>query len=302
METLANKNAETLAIKEQNELLGFKTGGIKPLLRCSITIMNDKPSVLGSLLEREGCVSVKGVLSENVANELLRFIDEESCRCKDDVSSGKVDFDSRFGGVNCRGLDGLFGRRQDLFLPMTSAIVYKGVQEVIRCLSPLLCSTVTLDGMIHEVSSIVADPGAPRQCIHTDTIVLPCPQYPTASMEPLYTIFVALHDIEDAMGHTTFLPRTHTPQAHLLWNTDQRQKERFLESSNVVQSGLKKGDVSIFDSRVLHCGGANVSSKRRVLFYITLSKQAQWPLANGLHGSNSIRQEDKGKYRVRDFM
>ena len=43
-----------------------------------------------------------------------------------------------------------------------------------------------------QVSSLVAGPGSPRQCIHADTIVLPCPQFPNVSMEPLYTFFIAL--------------------------------------------------------------------------------------------------------------
>jgi hypothetical protein len=49
----------------------------------------------------------------------------------------------------------------------------------------------------------------------------------------------------------------------------------------------------------LHCGDANSSDKRRVLFYFTLSKQADWPLPNGLHGSNSIIAADKGKWKVK---
>jgi hypothetical protein len=40
-------------------------------------------------------------------------------------------------------------------------------------------------------------------------------------MAPLYTFFIALQDVEDNMGHTTFIPRTHTPDAHLLWNLGQ---------------------------------------------------------------------------------
>jgi hypothetical protein len=35
-----------------------------------------------------------------------------------------------------------------------------------------------------------------------------------------------------------------------------------------------------------------------VLFYFTLSEQADWPLPNGLHGSNSILAADKGKWTV----
>jgi len=42
--------------------------------------------------------------------------------------------------------------------------------------------------------------GSPRQCIHADTIYLPCPQYPDVHMEPLYTFFVALQDVTDEMG------------------------------------------------------------------------------------------------------
>ena len=121
-------------------------------------------------------------------------------------------------------------------------------------------------------------------------------------MEPLYTFFIALQDVEDDMGHTTFLPRTQTPDAHLLWNRDQKQKERLIASLPAVQSGLKKGDVVIFDSRALHCGGANDSNKRRVLFYFTLSAQKNWPLPNGLHGSNSIRKEDLLKWNLPDLL
>lgn len=29
------------------------------------------------------------------------------------------------------------------------------------------------------------------------------------------------------------------------------------------------GDVALFDSRLLHCGGANVSPRRRILFYVS---------------------------------
>jgi Na+-translocating ferredoxin:NAD+ oxidoreductase RnfC subunit len=47
--------------------------------------------------------------------------------------------------------------------------------EAIANLAPLLERTVTFEGTVHELSSLVADPGAPRQCIHADTSVLPKP-------------------------------------------------------------------------------------------------------------------------------
>jgi len=66
-----------------------------------------------------------------------------------------------------------------------------GMQEAVRRLGPLLEAAVTRQGMVHEVSSIVSDPGSPRQCVHADTIYMPCRQYPV-DMAPLYTFFIAL--------------------------------------------------------------------------------------------------------------
>jgi ectoine hydroxylase-related dioxygenase (phytanoyl-CoA dioxygenase family) len=242
-------------------------------------------------------------LSHNTCDALLRFINAENDAAKLQVTDNAVPFDDRFGGVNCRGQNnGVFGYRQDMFLPMSAEVVRTAMSEAVTALSPLLLETVTAEGMVHEFSSFVADPGAPRQCIHADTIVLPCPQYPDASMEPLYTIFIALQDIDEDMGHTQFLPQTHTPEAHVLWNVDQRKKEQFLLKQSVVQSSLKKGDVSIFDSRLLHCGCANTSAKRRVLAYCTVSKQQRWPLPDGLHGSNSVRKEDRWKFQIKDLL
>jgi len=302
MDKLAAANAEALARKEGQQILGKETGGVKALLRCKLDIMKDKPAVLGRLLEREGCVSLVKVISDDTADELRAFINDESDRVKKEVEQGRTDFNSRFGGVNCRGLTGMFGQRQDFFLPLSNSIVRKALKEVMTNILPLLKETVTLEGRIHEISCLIADNGAPRQNIHADTIYLPCPQYPNAFMEPMYTFFVALQDIDDDMGHTEFLPQTHTKEIHLLWNVDQNQKEMLLKKRQVVQSGLKKGDVSVFDSRILHCGQSNSSNKRRILFYFTLSKSLFWPLPNGNHGSNSILVEDRYRYQVKDIV
>ena len=71
-------------------------------------------------------------------------------------------------------------------------------------------------------------------------------------MEPLYTCFIALQDVDDDMGHTLFLPQTHTD--HTLWNVRRQDQETYISSRKAVQSNLQTGDVAIFDSRVLHCG------------------------------------------------
>lgn len=302
MEKLSAINAELLAKREGAELVGIKTGGVDLMVNCPLKLINTKASAAAKLLERDGCISVPNILSSTTADRLLDYINEENERAKAEVLENKVPFDFRFGGVNCRGLNGPFGQRQDMFLPLSQDIVREVLAEAAGSLWPLLLETVTAEARLHELSCLVADPGSPRQCVHADTIVLPCPQYPEVHMAPLYTFFVALQDVSFEMGPTVFLPQTHTPEAHLLWNTGQKQKELFISSRKAVRSDLKKGGVAIFDSRILHCGSANSSDKRRVLFYFTLSKQQDWPLPGGLHGSNSMRSEDRWRWQIKDVM
>lgn len=98
-----------------------------------------------------------------------------------------------------------------------------------------------------------------------------------------------------------FLPYTHTADAHLLWNAagkSERMKERFISLQPAMQSALATGDTAVFDSRLLHCGCANESQKPRALFYVTFSRDAEWPLPDGLHGSNSIRAEDLRRWTL----
>jgi hypothetical protein len=303
METASAANAEALARREGRDLVG-KTGGVQPLQAVPCSLTQRKPDTVANVLAKMGCLGIEEVLSPATAATLLTFIVEENARSQADVLAERQPFDDRFGGVNCRGMSGPFGQRQDLFMPMDAPQVRTAVAEIVRNLSPFLRELVGGEAMLHEVSSLVAEPGSPRQCVHADTIVLPCPQYPDVSMEPLYTFFVALQDVEDDMGHTQFLPYTHTPTAHELWNAagrSERLKERFIAAQPAVQSGLRTGDAAVFDSRVLHCGCANDSAKRRVLFYITLSAAQRWPLPDGLHGSNSVRREDRWRWRLPDL-
>ena len=70
------------------------------------------------------------------------------------------------------------------------------------------------------------------------------------------------------MGATIFLPKTNTEKCHSL-HKDVSTKDDFLSNCEYRQSLLNKGDVAIMDSRLLHCGDSNYSS-RRVLLYFTL--------------------------------
>ena len=304
MDAAAAANAEALARREGKELVG-KTRGLKTLTAVPQTLLERKPEACASVLSGQGCLGVTEALTESTAAALLSYVEAENARCQSAVLDGLVAFDARFGGVNCRGLSGgPFGQRQDLWLPLSAPAVRLAARELARNLKSLLRAVAGDQVTLHEISSIVAEPGAPRQCVHADTIVLPCPQYPNVSMAPLWTFFVALQNVEDGMGHTQFLPYTHTPDAHVLWNAaarNERLKDRFIAAQPAMQSALRVGDAAAFDSRLLHCGCANESQKRRVLFYLTFSRDADWPLPDGLHGSNSIRAEDKGRWTLQQL-
>lgn len=300
MDNMAAVNAEMLAMREEKEL-GKTNGGVGTLTKCSLSTLQSKSTAVSRLLELEGALQISKVLSAQTCTTLLEFINLENQRVEERCEQG-YPAELLFGGVNCRGdRKKKYGQRRDLFLPMSDPIIRSAVSEAMINLKPMLLHAVGPNAMLHEISSVISDPGAPRQCIHADTIVLPCLQYPDAIMEPLYTCFIALQDVEETMGHTVYIPKTHTPAAHTLWNACERSegnKMKFLASQKVVQSNLQTGDCSIFDSRVLHCGRENSSLKRRVLFYVTLSRQQNWPLPNGLHGSNSVREEDRWKYTL----
>jgi ectoine hydroxylase-related dioxygenase (phytanoyl-CoA dioxygenase family) len=133
--------------------------------------------------------------------------------------------------------------------------------------------------------------------VHCDTPYL-------EQVAPLYTFFVALQDVESNMSHTTFLPRTHCRAAHDLFNAGPRQKAQLIAASPAVQSGLAKGDVAIFDSRVLHCGGENSSVDRRsVLFYfIFTAGDTRVFNPNPSRGAGSIRSQDRFQISLRSLL
>ena len=173
-------------------------------------------------------------------------------------------------------------------------VVQRALHEVVRNLLPLLqemegmCST----GILHELSCFVSDPGSPAQCVHCDTPWLP-------NVDPLYTIFVALQDVDDDMGHTTYLPGTHTELAHSIFNGPTKQKNEMVANARCTRSNLKIGDAAIFDSRVLHLGGANTSKKRRILFYTTFTAGDVVKYnPNPSRGMGSIRREDQLRYSL----
>ena len=200
-----------LAIKEGKELIGTE----KDLYAVNCAVLQDKAVPSAQLLKKLGCLCIRGALSKSKGSELLNHINDLSKTMKAEVRAGKAPFEERFGGVNCRGLAGdEFGQRQDMWLPVSDSTVRSALEEVVSNLSPLLSNIMGTEAFLHELSCLVADGGAPRQWIHADTIFLPCPQYPDVKMEPLYTFFIALQDVEVLLIFVTEILRYIHPFVH----------------------------------------------------------------------------------------
>ena len=138
------------------------------------------------------------------------------------------------------------------------------------------------DAVLYELSALVSEPGSPRQPIHPDNPYQPC--------APLLTCFVALQQITPSMGPTFFLPRTHTAAAHEAFGGGVASRDALLAASTHVEALLDAGDASLFDSRCMHCGGANDAETggTRVLFYCSFrNPRAELAVGNvgSLHAS-----------------
>lgn len=101
-DTMLAANAEALARKEGG-LVGAERG-LKPLPAVPVWTFedSDKAAQWASVLQRQGCLGLQGALSPATAAQLLQFVVEENARCQAAVEAGEVEFDARFGGVNCR--------------------------------------------------------------------------------------------------------------------------------------------------------------------------------------------------------
>merc|ERR1739848_299800 len=77
------------------------------------------------------------------------------------------------------------------------------------------------------------------------------------------------------MGPTHVWPKTNTVEHHAtLWSTNVGGKMQIAAADKAFgiphkKMCLKKGDLVLYDSRLMHCGGANISGDRRSVFCIS---------------------------------
>lgn len=83
----------------------------------------------------------------------------------------------------------------------------------------------------------------------------------------IFTSLLALQDVDEEMGPTQVWPATHTMEHHTtLWNNVGKLNNWEADKAFGIEHKkmtLSQGDLVLYDSRVMHCGGANTSLKRR---------------------------------------
>ena len=182
--------------------------------------------------------------------------------------------------------------RHDLKLDLTPQVV-EALDELLGALAPTLSTCLGDDAVLYELAALVSDPNAPQQPFHPDT-----PHVETQGLAVL-TAFVALQPIDATMGPTSFIPSSQTAEAHEAFNCAEdggKRKLELLRSRPAYRGTLGTGDATLFDSRVIHCGGANISSRRRVLFYVSFRAQkAKAP-------PGSLLYELRDRYRLSELV
>ena len=215
------------------------------------------------VIRRDGVVRIDNVLSCEVADKLRQYLlDQQQVvqeATKQDPSKSKLFY----------GVEQSRKNRCDMHLSLLRGGVNAGAGGIADAvgehvladalleilgkegtLPDLYQSLVTAEGEFYELAGIITNPGSYRQMIH--------PDLPYQAEAPLYVVFLALQDVTEEMGPTSFLLKTNTVKAIGIFESgDMEAKDEQLVNADCRMATLKKGDAVLFDARVLHCGGAN---------------------------------------------
>jgi Phytanoyl-CoA dioxygenase (PhyH) len=223
-----------------------------------------------------GAVRKNQVLkSPQTVEPLRQFIDDELDRSLALIKQGKIREQARFARVLLKR------NRYDMSLPFEQT--HDGADIVMQALWELLGdggatnphgtvgyifeSALTQDAVLHEFGALISDPASDRQILHPDMAHQGAVQ--TRTGPPFLTCFVAVQDVEAAMGPTEILLSTNTMEAHEAFANVDVRDDFLRQVPSVALALLNQGDAAIYDTTTLHAGTANRSNKRRRIFYCT---------------------------------
>eukprot|EP00192_Tetraselmis_astigmatica_P020724 CAMPEP_0117654604 /NCGR_PEP_ID=MMETSP0804-20121206/3832_1 /TAXON_ID=1074897 /ORGANISM="Tetraselmis astigmatica, Strain CCMP880" /LENGTH=300 /DNA_ID=CAMNT_0005460895 /DNA_START=212 /DNA_END=1111 /DNA_ORIENTATION=- len=260
---------------------------------------SDNPEGVAWALMQDGAVVVRGAVSQQGAAAALKHIDgalvralaatgdrsmaPPSIAAQKDKAPSQMEAEIQwFGTVQAQG------NRRDLKLQLCPA-VKAALKEMLATVGGCLSELLTPDAVLCELSALCVDPGAAAQQLHPDTRIVP-----GQDQAGLITAFMALQDITPDMGPTEVLLRSHTAEVH---QTLSASSISAASLALVQPVPLQAGDVLLMDSRLWHRGGANTSSQRRSLMYVTLKVPGNTPPGS----TYSLLDEYCGRFRLRNY-
>ena len=275
-------------------------------------------------LEADGVVHVTSSITSGMATSLIDSIDdslEAALRQTHSEPEFGTEWQTHFGNVLSRA------HRHDLKLSPADKRVRVALAALLETFEPAITNRLGGDAQLYELGALISEPGASCQPVHPDTPI--AEGKGTDEGPTVLTAFCALQDIDTAMGPTLFLPATHTAAAHSAFFTydnfelafgdsaaDEDEEEETEEARTARVAAelearqqqlaswptwraiLRTGDVSLFDSRCLHAGEANISPRRRILFYCSFIKASH---ANSWSAQGTLLSSLRGKHELQEW-
>lgn len=237
----------------------------------SRTLRMDAVRSLTREFTESGLVWIKSALSDKICDALCRAIDEDLAEA---LRNDKTDaLDNNVKSPNARFCMKLRIERPEVSEALHALFGNEAMSNV------LFGAVNDRDPELYELSVIVSDPGSKQQQFHADTSDTYRARMEdkdeTVDVEStaiLCTVFVAVQDIDSTMGPTMMYPRTHTDAFHRTYfgtNSSATTQLECLREQEKMSLTLRRGDVVLMNSQLLHCGGANTSTRRRRLLCIS---------------------------------
>lgn len=274
----ARERRRTAIAEDEKELYDFAPRSTGPRIPIGLP-QAEFTAQASAYFRTHGLVRLDGLLSAVEAKRLAVHVDLLlSTACKQ-VCSSQSAFLDLFGPIMSRA------NRYDLLLPLDS-VVLPAAKNVLQRVGATLQEIVG-DCHLCELTALVSDSGAAAQPVHHDTSFDGTP--------PRVSLLVALQDITDDMGPTIWFPATNTPAWHLKYSARGDDLEDLLGESTHIRGLLGIGDAVLYDTRLLHCGGANTQQRRALL---TLSMQLEDSSSQEMHAN--IKRGYRSRLRIRD--
>lgn len=228
------------------------------------------------VIHKEGVLRINNALSKDTADQLREYVLEQQkiaaeitekdlslsktfygvenqrknrCDLQLSLLKGGYTADSGYDNIDLSSLNEKSSSQSSQSHPLADAL-QELLGKDVGTLRYIYENLVTIIGEFYELASVITDPGSVRQQVH--------PDLPFKEIAPLYVIFLALQDVTEDMGPTTFLLRTHTQKENAKFNSgDKEVKDEQLMKAKCRLATLKKGDAVLFDARILHCGNEN---------------------------------------------